>query len=354
VSYTVRAAEPISVAADVAALLARNLGGTATDPRRRVAWRYLEGPFGPGVAHLLEHRSGTDGAPPSPIGCMGLGVRRYWCRGQPIEVAVLGDLAVDQRHRSLGPAMMLQRATRAYARDRFGLCLTYPNAKARPVVLRLGFRELGGMRRWAVPLRFAAHIGGRLPPLASEAVGFVLDAAAGAARRGRRLLAGGQYRLEEAGEPDARFDHLDEEARGPFPITAVRAAAFLRWRFLRPPGRPPGGFYNLVGPDGALAAYAFVEREGGVARLRDLFGRDAAAISLLLDTLLPRLRADGADAAWFSYLGPRWLDGLLLKRGFAARESRTVAVDWGQSPAETAHALRDPTRWYLTEVDQDA
>jgi hypothetical protein len=353
VPYAVRAAEPTSVAADVTALLARNLGASCTDPQGRLEWFYLAGPFGPGVAHVLEHREATDGGSALPVGCMGLGVRRYWYRGRPLDVAVFGDLAVDQRHRSLGPAMMLQRATRAYAQEHFDLCLGYPNAKARPVVLRLGFRELGGMGRWVVPLRFAAQIGRRLPAATSAAAGFVLDAVAGALWRGRRLLARGRYQLEEADEPDARFDRLADEARALFPITAVRASDFLRWRFLRQPGRAPCRFYNLIGPDGALAAYAAVERDGGIAKLRDLFGRDADAIGLLLDTLLPRLRRAGADAAWFSTIGPRWLEGLLVKRGFVQRESRSVVVDWGRSPPDPAQTLLDSTRWYLTEADED-
>jgi len=356
VPYAVRAADPTSVAAEVTALLARNLGATCTDPKRRLEWFYLEGPFGPGVAHLLEHREAAGDGPGLPVGCVGLGIRRYWHGGRAVDVAVLGDLAVDQRHRSLGPAMMLQRATRAYAQDHYGLCLGYPNPKARPVVLRLGFRELGGMGRWVVPLRFASHISRsrRLSPITSATAGFVLDAAAGALWRARWLLAGGRHDLEETGEPDARFDRLAEDARGLFPITAVRAASFLRWRFLRQPGRAPCRFYNLIAPDGALVAYAVVERDGPIAQVRDLFGRDREAIGLLLDMLLPRLRGAGAEAAWFSALGPRWLEGLLVKRGFVQRESRSVVIDWGRSPPEAPQTLLDATRWYLTEADEDS
>jgi hypothetical protein len=354
VPYAVRAAEPSSVAPDVTALLARNLGATCTDPRRRLEWFYLEGPFGPGIAHLLEHSDAAAGGGSQSVGCMGLGVRRYWRDGKPVDVAVLGDLAVDQRHRSLGPAMMLQRATRAYAQSHFDVCLAYPNAKAKPVVLRLGFHELGGMSRWVVPLRFSAHMRRRLPAAVAAAAGFMLDVAAEALWKGRHLRARRRYRLREADEPDARFDQLDDRARALFPMTSVRNAAFLRWRFLRRPGGTPVRFYNLVASDGAeLAAYAVVEREGPIAQLRDLFGRDADAIGLLLDILLPRLRREGAEAAWFSYLGPSWLDSVLRNRGFVPRESRCVVIDAGRTPSPPPD-LFDPTRWYLTEADEDS
>jgi len=354
VPYAVRAAEPSSVAADVTALLARNLGTTCRDPKRRLEWFYLEGPFGPGIAHLLEHNEASAGGHGESVGCMGLGVRRYRRDGRTVDVAVLGDFAVDLHHRSLGPAMMLQKATRAYAQAHYEICLGYPNAKARPVVLRLGFHELGAMRRWVVPLRFGAQMRRRLPAPAAAAAGFVLDAALGALERGGQLRGRGRYLLEESIEPDARFDRLDAEARALFPLVGVRTAAFLRWRFLRRPGGEPVGFYSLVtAEDRNLAAYAVVEREGSVAHLRDLFGRDPAAIALLLDMLLPRLRSTGAEAAWFAWLGPPWLDGLLTRRGFAARESRYVVVDWSPSMEASSRELLDPTRWYLTEADED-
>jgi hypothetical protein len=114
-------------------------------------------------------------------------------------------------------------------------------------------------------------------------------------------------------------------------------------------------FYNLVDVEsGELIAYAAVERAGAIAHLRDLFGRDAAAIGLLLDMLLPRLRRAGAEAAWFSVLGPPWLESLLKKRGFVAREDRCVVVDWRSSSAGGPSDLLDPARWYLTEADEDA
>jgi len=353
VPYAVRAAEPSSVAGDVTALLARNLGGSCSDPKRRVEWFYLEGPFGPGIAHLLEHSDASAAGPGQSVGCMGIGVRRYRREGRAIDVAVLGDFAVDLRHRSLGPAMMLQRATRAYALEHYEFCLGYPNAKAKPVVLRLGFRELGEMRRWVVPLRFATPMRRRLPAPAAAAAGFALDAAIGLLWRGGQLRGRGRYVLEETSEPDARFDRLDEEARGLFPIMSVRTAAFLRWRFLRRPDGAPVRFYNLVAREGGeVAAYAVVERDGSFARLRDLFGRDREAIALLLDMLLPRLRADGAEAAWFVWLGPKWLDELLTRRGFRARESRSVVIDWGPSAASSEELL-EKTQWYLTEADED-
>jgi len=79
---------------------------------------------------------------------------------------------------------------------------------------------------------------------------------------------------------------------------------------------------------------------------------DREAIALLLDTLLPRLRRAGAEAAWFVWLGPQWLESLLKRRGFSARESRSVVIDWGASSASPEQLL-DKARWYLTEADED-
>jgi len=105
---------------------------------------------------------------------------------------------------------------------------------------------------------------------------------------------------------------------------------------------------------GELAAYAAVEHAGVIAKLRDLFGRDAAAIGLMLDMLLPRLRRAGAEAAWLSVLGPPWLESLLKNRGFVAREERCVVIDWPVAATSAPPTLLDRSRWYLTEADEDA
>lgn len=358
-SYRVRAVEAHSAAGALIDLWTRNLGTACQDAKRRLEWFYEESPAGPGVAHLLEHW--IDGESPAVVGCMGIGTRQYWCGAAAVKVALLGDLAVDRKHRTLGPALLLERATRVYAQENFRMSLAFPNAKARASVLRLGFRELGQMCRFAVPLRYAEYMRRRRwpRPLATLA-GLMLDAATAALAHSRRKTAARIFRLERIGTPDHRFDLLWQKARAAFPLApaigviGVRSAEFLAWRFLRKPG-PACQFHGLTSrADGDLAAYAVVEKEGGIAHIRDLFGHSPETVGALLDLLLARLRRDGFTSASLHYLGNSWLVSSLTDRGFKPRQTQTVVIDWGAHPPEELGQLMNVQRWFLTQADEDA
>ena len=350
-SYHVRVADPATARSDLCALWTRNLEACRA-PQRRLDWFYLENPAGRGVVHLLE-RDGLEAA--GPVGCMGIGTRTYLCNGRTVSVALLGDLAVDQKHRALGPALLLQRATRTHAQEHFSLSLGYPNAKALPTVLRTGFRELGPMVRFAVPLRFHTYVRRRMSEPVATAAAVVLDAAIILRLSPAFFASVASFRLENLAAPDARFDELWHRARASFSHVAERSAAFLHWRFLRKPDPGTHRFFAITRRrTRAVVAYAVVESEGRTAHLRDLFGDSPKSIAALLDRLLPTLCFEGHVSASFAFLGAPWLIDLLTKRRFTPRDRRTVVMDWGKDAPATPETLLDRTAWFLTEADEDA
>jgi GNAT superfamily N-acetyltransferase len=350
-SYHVRAADPAAAGPSLCELWSRNLATARSDPHRRLDWFYLENPAGRGVAQLLE----SDGEATGPVGCMGIGIRTYECNGRTISVALFGDFAVDRSHRSLGPALMLQRAARRHAQEHFAMALGFPNAKALPSFLRLGFRELGQMIRYAVPLRHRTYVRRRLPEPAASLAAVGLDALAVVRAAPGFLVSLARFHLENLAEPDARFDALWQCARSSSPCVAERTSSFLRWRFLDKPGLTSCRFWALTRRDtGTLAAYAVVETEGLNAHIRDLFGASPEDIAALLDRLLPTLRSHGYVAASFGFFGAPWLVKLLTQRRFAVRERWTVIIDWGKNAPASPERLLDHTAWFVTQADEDA
>jgi hypothetical protein len=349
-SYRVRVVDPSGAESSLCDLWSRNLGASCADPQGRLRWFYIENPAGPGVAHLLD-RDGED----RPVGCMGLGMRVYACNGHNATAALFGDLAVDQKHRSLGPALMLQRATRGYAQENFPFSLGFPNAKALPSLLRLGFRELGPMIRYAVPLRHHLYLRRRLPePLATLGAGLI-DALTTVAAAPRFLAARALFHLENLAAPDARFDELWGRARSSIAHVAERSSSFLRWRFLHKSRSPALRIFALARRGTReVVAFAVVEAEGRAAHLRDLFGGSPADIASLLDCLLPHLSFDGYTSASFGFLGPTWMVDILTKHRFTARNQQAVVIDWGKAPPSPPERLMDPAAWFLTQADEDA
>ena len=90
------------------------------------------------------------------VGATGIGPRSLWWRGSSVDAALMGDFAVASRHRTLYPAMLLQRSTLQQGLQEYALLYGFPNARSLPVVRRVGYQVLPGMARYARMRRSAA------------------------------------------------------------------------------------------------------------------------------------------------------------------------------------------------------
>jgi hypothetical protein len=336
-AYSVRHAEGPAAAADlevITGLWARTLAQPG-DLRAYFRWYYEDNPLGAATCFLLYSDTGE------AVGCAGLGRRTFYQAGRPLQAALLGDFAVLPQHRTLMPALLLQRAVRGHARGAFDLAYGFPNQQALPVVRRVGFQPVGVMGRYVRPLRHGPVLARHLPALPFPAAfGRALDLGAAAARalRGRSR---GRARLDWLDDFDARFDRLWAAEHRRHPLIADRGAAFLRWRFSRKPGERFAIAALLI--DDALAAYAVLQWEGQRVHLRDLFGT-APGLELLLLRLQSELYRAGAEAISVRFLGADWLVALLRRAGFRPREAdRAVVFD----PPPAADQL------YITDADED-
>src|SRR5690606_30209916 len=152
---------------------------------------------------------------------IGAGARPFVWGEKPIRAAVVSHFAVDARHRSLGPALMLQRALIDSARGRFDLLYGLPRPNAVAVSRRAGFNMLGTLVRHARVLRLGAYLGRRLPGLVASSVGAVVDMG----DRVRRAVAMGlspRLRWRWVQASDGRMDALWQDARRGDALTSVR------------------------------------------------------------------------------------------------------------------------------------
>src|ERR1700730_761747 len=159
---------------------------------RRFKWIYRESHLGPAWSWLL-----WDSESREPVGVASLFRRAIW-RGGKVEVCgQVGDFAIDPSHRSLGPAVMLQRATFSPV-DAGQLALCYdcpPNARGMSTFRRLRMDSSATMTRQARLLRtnrqLSRHLGkGRLTGTAARLGNAVLRLASWRRRRGGELELG--------------------------------------------------------------------------------------------------------------------------------------------------------------------
>jgi len=345
--YSVRRSETAEEA--VVGVWTRNLDGRR-DWWARFAWFYRENPSGQGCAFVLESNgAGTT----EVVGGAGLGTRTFFHRGKPLKAMINADFAVDAAHRTLLPALRLQRAIREHARGVAHFAYGFPNDSAVGVFRRLGYREVGRMTRYVLLLRHETYLERFVPRALAHWGGWALDGLRRGPELARRARTPSTRRLEWLPEADDRFDRLWQEASPQYALLGDRSAAFLRWRYARRPGNR-SEIAGLLDTSGELRAYAVVtEPEAGLARIEDFLASPEAELGHLLDRLVPELRARRLLRVEVPFLGTRRVGRVLEAHGLAPREAKCVVFDPGESPSPDARLYGDSENWYLTLADED-
>ena len=328
---------------EVLTLWRDNLG----DPARHAGkydWFYLGGPFGPSLLQLLNHGGAA-------IGTCGVGARRMLWQGREIRAGLLADMAVDARHRTLGPALMLQEALIAAAAGRFDLLYGFPNRKSLPVVKRLGYAVLGELSRHARVLRHADYLRRRLPRWLAALLGSVLDAER-ALLDSLRTLPGRGVTMAWSERADPRMDALWQASPHGRGLLGVHDAAMMRWRFDQSPLADVRYLLLVDRRDGALRAWFACECEDRVLQVRDYWSeRGVEGIDHRLVLALVRAaRREGCASITLECAAPAVGMAGWRRAGFVLREGQPVVGKWlGDAPAPAGLA-RD---WHLTEADAD-
>ncbi len=346
-SYTVRGCSPSDAREALTRLWSDTLNMSG-DPRHKFDWFYLGNPLGEAQAFLL------DAPPAGTVGCCGIGRRTLHIDGRAVRGGLLADFAVARDHRTLLPALMLQRALSEYARREFDVTYAFPNESAVGVLTRVGFSHLGRMGRYVRVLRSAPFVSRYIRPRALAAVAgravdtfLTIDAH-------RRSLRSRDVHLEWLDDVDDRFDDLWRRAHAQYACIGDRSQEFLRWRLMTRPGLGCA-IAALVERGGSLAAYAAViEKQPGVALIADFFAERSIHLQGLFARLFPALRRRGFNTAVTFFLGSDAVADTLRSSGFVFRHStKFVVIAPGQSAVVQPGALTDDQRWFVTEADRD-
>lgn len=307
-------------------------GGSA--PRPAAVWLLYAGEGVVGASALLIRRV-RDGAADRSL-------------GQAI------DLVVDPAHRSVGPALALQRAvTSSCGEHDLSAIYGFPNPRSEALMLRGGYRPIGTIERWTKPLRSVYKIEPllKLPGL-SQAVALVVDGALRLspsewAHRDARGAVG-----EEVASFDPSFDELWRSSRlVAGTLHGDRGAEYLTWRFTRCPHRSYR-IFRVRDAAGATSGYAVWYPSRETANLADLYARDEDAMTEVVHRLVPHVRRSGAAALSFVYLGPPSIGRRLSRLGFFHRNEEAKVIVYAP-PGGPIEGRSRPADWYLTEADRD-
>ena len=325
-------------------LWSRNLP-TAT--QQRYDWLYGRGPA---TAWLLRSEQGD------VVGAAGLMERAIRAGGDVLRAAQAVDLNVDRSHRTVGPALRLQRTVAATVDDgRFELLYSFPNAASEAVQRRIGYKTLGTFDRWAKPLRCEDGIKGWLRwPALRKAASAVLDLLLRLRSPETFTRRPAGLQVEVTDRFDARFDALWEKASPQFGAVGERTSGYLDWRFCRSPAARHRVFC-LCDCRRELLAYLVYSRRQRNAFISDFLFRGVEDLGVLLAEFIRVMRREKAEAVITVYLGSETVSRELARFGFLRRPSawKTLVYFDRKNTARRAAKLLDPQSWHLTRADVD-
>lgn len=314
------------------ALWHRNLPGAS---RERFEWLY-----GTGRAETL-----LLGERPV-IGAAGLLRRRFSIAGEVIEGGAAIDLNVDERQRSVGPAMTLARAIMKLAEENGCACLYgFPMPRAAGILKRCGYRQLGAVSNWTKLLRSESKLRSVLcSSLAAKLAAPLVDVTLRWKSSGREPRLPQSVVVETPATFDERFDRLWRIAAARFGVLGERSADYLRWRFTKCPELKYECFALADRGGGELLGYVVWHRSEASVCIADLLAVDDSATELLLAEFTRQARRKKADAIRMACFGPSSFYSLLESAGFSRRQdSDAVLVRMPEVAGDV----------YLTMADHD-
>ncbi len=312
----------------------------------RFEWLYCAGPHGSARAWVL-----CESGEHEIFGVAAAFPRRISFNGNRRLVWVLGDFCLDERYRSLGPALQLQRAClNGVCVSAGDVCYDFPSERMMAIYNRLSISRAGELVRWAKPLRANRRIEGivRFTPLAKAIgapVGFALEHIGwkGQANDIRFELFTGRCGEE--------FSALNRQVCSQPGIFTDRSAEYLNWRYLC----HPADKYEILTArrTDTLVGYAVFASESGQARIVDLCSlNEPPLVAALLDAVSKQVKPRGVETLSLNAGNAHPWTSVLERAGFRRRESAPVVAL--ESPTRGCFQSKHLPAWYLMHGDRES
>ncbi|MGA2482972.1 MAG: hypothetical protein ABSF92_07640 [Candidatus Acidiferrales bacterium] len=237
---------------------------------------------------------------------------------------VLGDFCLEEKCRSLGPALQLQRACLEAVASPFEFCYDFPSKSMMAVYKRLGVQQIGTLVRWAKPLRVDRQIE---KVVRSRIVARGLGAVASVAltRLGWKGERSACELVLHEGSCGEEFSVLDQQLRTQLGVRTVCAAEFLNWRY----HAQPNTAHQILKAyrAGTLIGYVIFTRVAADGMIEDMLSvEEPAVIARLLNGAVDLLRQRGVRTVSLNAGDAHPWSGVFARAGFRRREGAPIVV----------------------------
>jgi len=287
--------------------------------------------------------------------------RSFWVDGKKVLCGQVVEFAVDPAYRSLGPAVLMQRATFEPVNSgqvAFGYDCP-PHDRGMSTFVRLGIQSSADVLRYALLLRCDEYLGERIGKGAwTGPLVATVNLALRLSRSGKSVP--GLEICQHDKAFDEEFSNLDRYLISAGKIRAGRAAEDLNWRYLEDPWAANGSSPGSTAPyrvfvarrAGELVAFAilFVQTDG-IAWIVDLFGRDLLSVGrTLLEAVIDVCRRERVIRIDVLCSVESDLKSLVESAGFRARE-RVYRVVAYENARQAPQLLNSGLRWAFTNSE---
>jgi len=327
--------------------------GNLGDPERadhKFEWFYEQSPTGAPLTLVLEWSGAEHEKTPGPVGVAAAGRRQLRLADQVMDSGVLVDMAVVPQHRSLYPALLLQKTLLESGMESFRVLYGFPNRKAAAVFRRAGYELIGPMSRYVHVVRSRSYLAKKLPGWAAALAGSVVDLLV-VFKENLSLADRKRLRLVWSDTVPFGGDALSDASSENDVIHGFRSSEFLVWRFQSDSRRQYGRLSVRQGEEAAELGYWITEAVDDVLHLRDcslsLFDKGIAKAAWL--GLFRQARSRGFKSVSFECLAPERLQATLKACGMQPRSERPVFGKVREATLGSPASLE----WYLTAADED-
>jgi hypothetical protein len=315
---------------------------TADSNQQRFNWLYRSNPAGEARAWIA-----FDSETSANIG-VAAAFPRLMCIGNGKELAwVLGDFCIVRGHRSMGPALQLQRACLAgLDAERGAIYYDFPSETMTAIYRRLGISQTSCMVRLARPLRVDKKLRSvvRQPQLA-RVLASVANMSLTLRDRGFRLPPG----LMISGQQSAcgnEFTQLAQKLGSATGTCVQRSAGYLNWRYRQHPFL--GYEIFTLHRNRSLVGYAIANLEGQHLNVVDLFG-EQETISLLMRSVVSIAQERKLETVTTSIVALHPWAKILRTLGFRQREKYPVVISNGREDS-----MEKSDGWLLMHGDRES
>jgi hypothetical protein len=314
---------------------------------RRFDWLYRECPHGEARVWIAGDSSGN-----GLLGAAAVFPRRMYVGGKIRVGCVLGDFFIVPHFRSLGPAVLLQRAClEAVGSNGLDVCYDFPAAAMIPVYKRLAIEPQRQFVRLAKPLKIDRTVEARVKtPWLARGMSALGNQMLDSRDRLRSRPADCTLSVH-SGLCGEEFSALARAVSTGYGVCVERSAEYLNWRYLRHFARS----YELLTArrEDALVAYAVFTQDANNADIVDLFGvQEPAILSEVISGVVALLRQRNVMTVSAPMLASHPHVALFESLGFHAREACPVMVYPPSGHAVGGLGNGEP--WFLMQGDRES